>query len=185
MFERFTESARRVVVIAQEEARGAGDRCIDGAHLLLGIAEAPGPGRLALEGTGVGLPDLRRAVREVGDPEAEPLDADALAALGIELERVRSAAEAVFGAGALDARRRPWGRRRAPRGHIPFTASSKKALELSVRAAVRRGDNAIDTRHVLLGLLAAEEKRSTAVLRRLAVDTEGLRRRLEDDSDAA
>lgn len=184
MFERFTESARRVVVIAQEEARMAGDPCIDGAHLLVGIAEAPGPGRLALEGTGVGLPDLRRAVREVGDPEAEPLDEDALAALGIDLGKVRQAAEAVFGTGALDGRRR-WGRRRAPRGHIPFTANSKKALELSVRAAVRRGDKAIDTRHVLLGLLAAEEKRSTAVLRRLAVDTEGLRRRLEDDSDAA
>lgn len=184
MFERFTESARRVVVIAQEEARMAGDPCIDGAHLLVGIAEAPGPGRLALEGTGVGLPDLRRAVREVGDPETEPLDEDALAALGIDLGTVRQAAEAVFGTGALDARRR-WGRRRAPRGHIPFTANSKKALELSVRAAVRHGDKAIDTRHVLLGLLAAEEKRSTAVLRRLAVDTEDLRRRLEDDSDAA
>jgi hypothetical protein len=38
---------------------------------------------------------------------------------------------------------------------------------------------------VLLGLLTAEEERSSAALRRLAVDTTGLRRRLEDDSDAA
>jgi ATP-dependent Clp protease ATP-binding subunit ClpA len=185
MFERFTESARQVVVIAQEEARLAGDPCIDGGHLLLGVAEAPGPGRLALESVGVGPADLRRAVREVGDPEAEPLDADALAALGIDLGKVRQAAEAAFGAGALDARRRRWGRRRMPSGHIPFTPDSKKALELSLRAAVRRGDRSIDTRHVLLGLLAAEEKRSSAALRRLDVDTAGLRRRLEDDSDAA
>jgi ATP-dependent Clp protease ATP-binding subunit ClpA len=184
MFERFTESARQVVVIAQEEARTAGDPCIDGAHLLLGIAETPGPGQAALQGAGVRLDDLRRAVGEVGDPDAEPLDADALAALGIDLGKVRAAAEAVFGTGALDARRRRWGRR-APSGHLPFTPDSKKALELSVRAAVRRGDRAIDTRHLLLGLLAAEEKRSSAALRRLAVDTLELRHRLEGDADAA
>ena len=183
MFERFTESARQVVVIAQEEARLAGDPCIDGAHLLLGIAEAPGPGRAALEGTGVHVESVRRAIREVGDPDAEPLDADALAALGIDLGKVRQAAEAVFGTGALDRRR--WGRRRGMSGHLPFTADTKKALELSVRAALRRGDRSIDTRHLLLGLLATVERRSNAVLRRLDVDTADLRRRLEGDADAA
>jgi ATP-dependent Clp protease ATP-binding subunit ClpA len=186
MFERFTEDARMVVVIAQEEARDAGDPCIDGAHLLLGIAEVPGPGRAALEGAGVQSTELRRAVREAGDPDADPLDADALAALGIDLGKVRQAAEAVFGAGALDGRRSGWGRRRREvKGHIPFTATSKKALELSVRTALRRGDRSIDTRHLLLGLLAADEKRSSAVLRRLAVDILDLRHRLEGDADAA
>jgi ATP-dependent Clp protease ATP-binding subunit ClpA len=185
MFERFTAEARRVVVVAQEEARVAGDGCIDGAHLLLGIAEAPGPGRAALEGLGVRPAELRHAVREVGAPDAEPLDADALAALCIDLGRVRQAVEAAFGSGALDARRRRWGRGRTPSGHLPFTATSKKSLELSLRAAVRRGDGAIDTRHLLLGLLDAEDTRSTAVLRRLAVDPAALRRRLEDASDAA
>jgi ATP-dependent Clp protease ATP-binding subunit ClpA len=185
MFERFTEEARQVVVLGQEEARGAGDPCIDCAHLLLGIAEVPGPGRAVLEGLGVRSDGLRRAMREVGDPGAEPLDAEALAALGIDLGKVRHAAEAAFGAGALDARRSRWGRRRTPSGHLPFTAMSKKALELSLRAAVRHGDHALDTRHLLIGVLAAEEKRSGAVLRRLAVDPAGLRRRLEEDSDAA
>lgn len=184
MFERFTDEARRVVVIAQEEARLAGDPCIDGAHLLLGIAETPGPGQTALESAGVRVTDLRRAVSEV-DPDAGTLDSDALAALGIDLDRIREVVEAAFGTGALDARRRRWTRRRRTSGHLPFTAGNKKALELSVRAAVRRGDRSIDTRHLLLGLLASEEKRSTAALRRLAVDTTGLRRRLEDDSDAA
>jgi ATP-dependent Clp protease ATP-binding subunit ClpA len=185
MFERFTDQARQVVVLAQEEARDAGDPCIDGAHLLLGVAQVPGPGRAALDGLGVDASQLRRATREIGDPEAEPLDADALAALGIDLGRVRQAAEAAFGVGALDRRRRRWGRRRGSAGHLPFTANSKKALELSLRAAVRRGDHAIDTRHLLMGLLGAEEKRSTAVLRRVGVDPAGLRRRLEEDSDAA
>jgi ATP-dependent Clp protease ATP-binding subunit ClpA len=182
MFERFTEEARRVVVIAQEEAREARDPCIDATHLLLGIAMVGGPGGEALRAVGIDPSRLRTTIREVGDPDG-PLDAEALAALGIDLGRVQAAAEAAFGTGALDDRVRR--ARRRPSGHLPFTAHSKKALELSLRAAVRRGDSAIGTRHLLLGVLGAEEKRSTAVLRRLAVDPAQLSSRLEDDSDAA
>ena len=182
MFERFTEEARRVVVVAQLEAREAREPCIDATHLLLGIAMVGGPGGEALRAAGVDPSRLRTAIRQVGDPNSY-LDAEALAALGIDLGKVQAAAEAAFGEGALDDRVRQ-GRRRLG-GHLPFTAHSKKALELSLRAAVRRGDGAIDTRHVLLGVLGAEEKRSTAVLRHLAVEPETLRRQLEDDSDAA
>jgi ATP-dependent Clp protease ATP-binding subunit ClpA len=164
------------------EAREARESHIDTAHLLLGIAMVGGPGGEALRTAGVDPSRLRRAIREVGDP-SNPLDGEALAALGIDLGKVQAAAEAAFGAGALDDRCRQ-GRPRQG-GHLPFTPQSKKALELSLRAAVRRRDGAIGTRHLLLGVLAAEEERSTAVLRRLAVDTAGLRRRLEDDSDAA
>jgi hypothetical protein len=42
----------------------------------------------------------------------------------------------------------------------------------------------IDSRHLLLGLLDVGEKRTTAVLDRLAVDRTELRRRI-DESDAA
>jgi ATP-dependent Clp protease ATP-binding subunit ClpA len=184
MFERFTEEARQVVVLAQEEAREAHDPCIDGAHLLVGIATVGGPGAAALRAAGVDAAQVSRAVRDVGDPMAEPLDADALAALGIDLGRVRQAVEAVFGSGALN---QPAGRRlrRRPTGHLPFTAHAKKALELSLRAALRRNDRSIDSRHLLLGVLAAEEKRTAEVLRRLDVDPADLRNRLEGDSDAA
>ena len=44
MFERFTEQARLAVVLAQEGARAVHDQCIDGAHLLFGLAAAGGPG---------------------------------------------------------------------------------------------------------------------------------------------
>jgi ATP-dependent Clp protease ATP-binding subunit ClpA len=182
MFERFTEEARRVVVLAQEEAREAGDPCIDGAHLLLGIATVQGPGSRVLRRNGVDVPRLRAAIHDVGDPNG-PLDADALAALGIDLGQVRRAAESVFGAGALDDRSRR--RRRRPTGHLPFTAAAKRALVGSLRAAIARGDRSIDSRHLLLGLLDAGEKRTDAVLRRLDLDPADLRRRLEDDSDAA
>jgi ATP-dependent Clp protease ATP-binding subunit ClpA len=181
MFERFTEEARRVVVLAQEEARMVGDPCIDGAHLLLGIATSGGPGAQALQGAGVDVVRLRTAVRETGDPDG-PLDADALAALGIDLDQVRRTAEAAFGAGALDDRSRP--RRRRGGGHLPFTRGSKESLERALRHALRRGDRVIDSRHLLLGLLDVAESRTTAVLDRLAVDRTDLRRRL-DAPDAA
>jgi ATP-dependent Clp protease ATP-binding subunit ClpA len=182
MFERFTDSARQVVVVAQLEAREARESYIDATRLLLGIAMVGGPGGEALRASGVEPSRLRTAIREVGDPNSA-LDADALAALGIDLGKVQAAAEAAFGEGALDDRARRC--RRRPGGHLPFTARAKKSLELSLMAAVRRGDGAIDTRHLLLGVLDAGEKRSSAVLRRLAVDTAALHRRLEDDSDAA
>jgi ATP-dependent Clp protease ATP-binding subunit ClpA len=181
MFERFTEEARRVVIVAQLEAREAREPFIDATHVLLGIAMVGGPGGEALRAAGVDPSRLRTAIREVGDPNSA-LDAEALAALGIDLGTVQAAAEATFGSGALADRVR-LGRRR-PGGHLPFTDHGKKVLELSLRAAIRRGDGAIDTRHVLLGVLGAEEKRSNAVLDRLAVDRTDLRRRL-DAPDAA
>jgi ATP-dependent Clp protease ATP-binding subunit ClpA len=185
MFERFTEEARRVVVVAQDEAREAHDPCIDAAHLLIGIATEGGPGAEALRSAGADTADVRRAVHDVGDPTAEPLDADALAALGIDLGRVRQAVEAVFGSGALNQPAGAGRLRRRPTGHLPFTAHAKKALVQSLRAAVRRGDGAIDSRHLLMGVLAAEEKRSAAVLHRLGIDPADLRSRLEGDSHAA
>jgi ATP-dependent Clp protease ATP-binding subunit ClpA len=41
-------------------------------------------------------------------------------------------------------------------GHIPFDAASKKALELSLREALRLKHSEIGSEHVLLGLLHAE-----------------------------
>ena len=37
---------------------------------------------------------------------------------------------------------------------IPFTAKSKKALELTLREALRLGHNYVGTEHLLLGLIA-------------------------------
>jgi ATP-dependent Clp protease ATP-binding subunit ClpC len=42
MFERFTQSARRTVVAAQEEARVRGSRGLDSVHLLLGLRHVSG-----------------------------------------------------------------------------------------------------------------------------------------------
>lgn len=183
MFERFTESARAVVVGAQEEARGLGHDYIGCEHLLIAVAAAPdGPARTALRSTGVTPESLRSAVQEVS--ERGP-DAVALATIGIDLDEVRRRVERAFGPGALDARRRGGRRRRdcgGRDGSIPFTPRSKRALEQSLRAAVAQGDRHIGSEHILLGILEAGEGTAELALARLGVTPERLRRQLADSA---
>jgi len=113
MFERFTDRARRVVVLSQEEARALDHNYIGTEHILLGL---------------------------IG--EGEGVAAHALAASGVTLEAARSRVEQEVGRGDS-----------TPSGHIPFTPSAKRLLELSLRQALALGHSHIGTEHVLLGLL--------------------------------
>ncbi len=65
MFERFTERARRVMVLAQEEARLLNHNFIGTEHLLLGlIHEGEGVAAKALEQLGISLEAVREKVEE-------------------------------------------------------------------------------------------------------------------------
>jgi hypothetical protein len=66
MFERFTQDARRVVVLAQEEARRLNHNYIGTEHVLLGLAnEDEGVAGRALESFGVSLERARAEVAEM------------------------------------------------------------------------------------------------------------------------
>ncbi|MGP9695144.1 ATP-dependent Clp protease ATP-binding subunit [Brachybacterium sp. AOP25-B2-12] len=66
MFERFTDRARRVVVLAQDEARLLNHNYIGTEHILLGlIHENEGVGAKALEALGVTLEPAREQVRDI------------------------------------------------------------------------------------------------------------------------
>ena len=66
MFERFTDRARRVVVLAQEEARMLNHNYIGTEHLLLGlIHEGEGVAAKALESLGISLEAVRAQVEEI------------------------------------------------------------------------------------------------------------------------
>lgn len=66
MFERFSDAARRVVVLAQEEARQLGHNFIGTEHILLGILhEEHGAGAKVLAGMGVSAPAVRDLVVEI------------------------------------------------------------------------------------------------------------------------
>ena len=66
MFGRFTDRARRVVVLAQEEARMLNHNYIGTEHILLGlIHEGEGVAAKALESLGISLEAVRQQVEEI------------------------------------------------------------------------------------------------------------------------
>jgi ATP-dependent Clp protease ATP-binding subunit ClpC len=66
LFERFTDRARKILVLSQEEARALDHHHIGTEHLLLGmIREGEAVAAKALEGFGIGLEGARRQVVEL------------------------------------------------------------------------------------------------------------------------
>ncbi|GAA3804791.1 Clp protease N-terminal domain-containing protein [Cellulomonas soli] len=168
MFEKFATDAREAVVRAQEAARTAGSDHIGAEHLLLGAVITPGSvaGR-AVERLGLRTGDVVVLVRHL---PTEVLDAEALAAVGVDLDAVRAQAEATFGPGALDGTRTP-----QRRTHLPFDAAAKKTLEVALREAVRFKQRRIDTGHLLFACARLDETRAHDVLDRLGVTPQALR----------
>jgi ATP-dependent Clp protease ATP-binding subunit ClpA len=171
VFERFGQDARRVVVRARHEAVRAGQGQLGCEHLLLGLLAEPGPAAAAMTAAGLELDALRARLPRGGRAEPDPLDADALASVGIDLDTVRRAADAAFGPGALDRA----GPGRAGPGRMRVTADAKKALELALRAAVRLRHRGISGGHLLIGIIDQGDNGATGLLAASAVDPAGLR----------
>jgi ATP-dependent Clp protease ATP-binding subunit ClpC len=138
VFERFTDRARRVTVLAQEEARQLSHNYIGTEHILLGLLH-----------------------------EGEGVAAQALVAMGIKVEDVRTQVEQIIGQG-----------QQSPAGHIPFTPRAKKVMELSLREALQLGHNYIGTEHILLGLLREGEGVAAQVLGKLGCELVTVRQKV-------
>lgn len=197
MFERFTADARSVVVDARAHAARLGHPTIGTEHLLLAVIDSAGPAGEALRRTGLDrasieteLIEARSRHRGLGGADADA-DADrkALAVLGIDLDAVVRSVESAFGPGALDgaapvlprrrfrAPRRP-GRCRAPVSP-PFGPPAKRALEQSLREALRLRQREIGAAHVGLGILAARQGLGWQILARRGADLGRIRAALE------
>ncbi len=72
MFERFTDRARRVLVIAQHEAENLNNKFIEPRHLLIGLVQGDGIAARTLDDLGVSLEELRAKVSEMGTPAKTP-----------------------------------------------------------------------------------------------------------------
>lgn len=183
MFERFSQSARDVVVGAQAQARNLGHAEIGAEHVLLAVVAQQGElGSRVLVGLGLRPDQLTRDVATLGTA-----DADALRTLGVDLDAVRRQAEASFGPGALD-RPRPGRkglfRRRTGQvgsGHLRFNDSAKRALEQSLHCALAMRHHHIGSEHVLLGLLASDQDPAARVLRRHGLEPADVRARILEE----
>ena len=91
--------------------------------------------------------------------EGEGVAAAALDALGVTLEIVRTQVEEMVGRGD-----------RQPSGHMPFTATARRVLELASGESEPHSDTAIDTEELLLGIFRNGEGTAVEVLTRLGVD---------------
>jgi hypothetical protein len=89
----------------------------------------------------------------LGEPDA--LAAQIMVTLGASLDTVREAVTASLGPGGG----------KPPGAAVPFAAQSRKALELTLREALRLGHDFVGTEHLLLGVLSLED---APVVRRLA-----------------
>jgi len=164
MFERFTDRARKVVILAKTKATERGDDQIRPVHMLYGLVGTDGVAARALTALGVDRAavdrELARSAPEGRAPlgEAASGDAEALAAIGIDLDEIKRKIEDSFGPGALErvplAPKGPLNRT----GHLPLNDQAKLSLALSLKEARALHHNYIGTEHVLLGLLRVAER---------------------------
>jgi ATP-dependent Clp protease ATP-binding subunit ClpA len=169
VFERFTDKARRVLVVAQEESRALGHNFLGTEHLLLGLLEGDGVAAKVLRADGIDVDDVRAAIGErIGEAPVRVDDVEALASIGIDLEQVKAAVEEAFGVGALEPtmRHRLLREKRSARrfGAPPFAPRMKKVLELSLREALTLKHNYIGTEHLLLAILREGEGVAAQIL---------------------
>jgi hypothetical protein len=90
--------------------------------------------------------------------EPHALAAKAMGAAGASLDAVRAAVEPTLGPGGAT----------TPES-VPFSAQGKKALELTLREALRLGHNYVGTEHLLLAILSVEDEPAVRALNDLGV----------------
>lgn len=179
MFERFTSTAREVVLRAQEEARSLRDGRIGTEHLLLALLDKRATTAYpVLRDLGVAPEAVRDAVQQRQSGLLSQADEAALAAIGIDLDAVLARISETFGPDALQALRRGQDSGRTTRGHIPLTRSARESLRHALGEAVSARDRRIDDGHVLLGLLASGGT-AVALLAEHGADQQRVRAALE------
>jgi ATP-dependent Clp protease ATP-binding subunit ClpC len=184
VFEKFTDPAKRVLVLAQNEAIEQGHDYIGTEHVLVGLAGMPGTlAGSVLQDNGITVPALRAEIADVlvasgVQPVGPQAATEALAAIGIDVDEIRRRADETFGPGKFH----------FPRP--PFTPRAKKVLEHTLRQMVELHSDTIGPEHILLGILAegeqtgadrdggsgaSVERVGVKVLRNLGVDVDALR----------
>jgi hypothetical protein len=98
--------------------------------------------------------------------EGQGVAAQVLEAADVSLSAARQKVTAAVPPGARDVS-----------GHIPFVATTKRVLELSLREAMRAGHDYIGTEHLLLGLIDEGSETGYRVLSELHPDLSELRRK--------
>ena len=190
MFERFTDQARSAVSLARAKAAERGDQ-IRPVYMLYALTCGDGVAARALAGLGVDADAVGHYLDRTAplgrplDGEAGGDDAEALAAIGIDLDEIKRKIEESFGPGALE---------RVPSAHqgalgwterMTMTREARQTLALALKEARAMRHNYIGTEHLLLGLLGVAEHNprgdfTPATLGDLGIDPGQVKQRILD-----
>jgi ATP-dependent Clp protease ATP-binding subunit ClpA len=172
MLERFTKPARAVVTRATTHATHATASEVRPEHLLQALLDEEGCLAVrVLAGLGASAEQVRaeldtHRMRYVDGLDEQ--DAEALRAIGIDLDEVVRRIDRNLG-GAVAGRRRP-----------RFSRDSKKVLELALREALALRHNYIGTEHLLLGLVRGGDRVVTDTLAGFDIELRALRSAVAD-----
>jgi len=148
MYERFTDRARKVMQLANQEAQRFNHEYIGTEHILLGLVRESSGGQLeGCHRLGVASRVLKR--------------------LGVDLDAVRQEVERLL-------QLEPVGDK-VFKGRRPWTARAKRSVEYAVDEARQLGHSHVGTEHLLLGLLREDEGVAGVVLANLRLRLEDVR----------
>jgi ATP-dependent Clp protease ATP-binding subunit ClpA len=160
--------AERYLAAGAEEARRLGVSYVGTEHVLLALTRDPDGGAARVLGQlGVAHRDITGSAFLAG-VWAPRIDADALAALGVDLEAVRERLEETFGPGALE---------EARAGMLEPTDAGIQCIAPRLKQALahaieRAGDQPVRDEHVLLGMLHVPDSLAARALAELGVSLE-------------
>lgn len=149
MYERFTDRARKVLQLANQEAQRFNHEYIGTEHILFGlIKEGSGVAATVLKNLGVDLRKIR-------------LEVNKLVQSGPEMDTMGKLPHVVreFVVGLL----------------LPLTPLAKKVIEYSIEEADKLNHKHVGTEHILLGLLREQTSVAVNVLMNLGVKLEKVR----------
>ena len=180
---------------AQSIARTLGHVWVGTEHLLIAAAHDPSTGARVAAALALDAGRRRTAACAPTSNRSETTDRSALAAIGIDLDRVQKSLELEAEPSPLELqldkartwlhRSRPPRERRARGNALPFTPSAKESLELSLKESLRLHQKRIEPVHIALGILRQGKGVACAVLTELDIDTATLTRQLEAAALAA
>ena len=179
------------MILARAKATERGDQ-IRPVYMLHALASGEGVAARALVSLGIDAAAVERQLDRaapLGNPlegETTSGDAEALAAIGIDLDEIKRKVEESFGPGALE--RVPL----APQGPLNWTGrmtmtrEAKQSLALALQEARALHHSYIGTEHLLLGLLSVAERNPRGdftpdTLRDLGIDPVQARQRVLDE----
>lgn len=186
MFERFTQDARGIVLRAVDEAQQLRHPKIGTEHLLLSMLGDEDSGAYAvLHGVGLDHDRVRAEVSRIVGESGRILtddDAEALRAIGIDLDAVLANVERSLGPDSWTTPPPELERKgifRRPQRGTRFGPRAKKTLELSLREAIRLDQRRIGSEHILLGLIREGEGLAAQIIVASGVSLADLRESTE------